>query len=241
LFLTVDMDWQNKNLAFQRKYLDDLLYWEPLAASSTDEAYLRYYNWAGMYLAAIAKIAGTTILEPCKTEKEGKQNPKEAELKPYDCDIELHAKFLVGKFSLDCGKFSIQAGELLIGKIERNFTTRQTTLSLGVGVYGGFGGSFAGIGAGAEAGLSMSAFLNIDKTGALTDGGIVNSAGASAGVKFEAGERLGFTKKFAEQQVGFESRLGINSGWTFDEGPLKNIIPPQEKPLNKNVKVYPQK
>lgn len=228
LFLNVDMDWQNKNLAFQRKYLDDLLYWEPLAANSTDEAYVRYYNWAGMYLAAIAKIAGTTILEPCKTEKAKKQNATDGDLKQYDCDIELHAKFFVGKFALDCEKFSIQAGEGLIGKIERNFTTRQTTLSLGVGLYAGIGGGFAGLGAGAEAGISMSAYLSIDKTGALTDGGIVNSASASAGVNFEAGERLGFTKKLAEQHVGFESRLGINSGWTFDEGPLKNILPPRK-------------
>ncbi|MBC7934812.1 MAG: hypothetical protein H7Y86_05555 [Rhizobacter sp.] len=241
LFLNVDMHWQNKNLAFQRKYLDDLLYWEPLAAGSVDEAYVRYYNWAGMYLAAIAKIAGTTILEPCKTKKERKQNAKNAVLKPYDCDIELHAKFLVGKFTLDCEKFSIEGGELLVGKIERNFTTRQTTLSLGVGLYAGIGGGFAGTSAGADAGISMSAFLSIDKTGALTDGGIVNSAGASAGVKFEAGEKLGFTKKIAEQKVEFESRLGINSGWSFNEGPLKNILSPQEKPLNKNVKVYPQK
>jgi Flp pilus assembly protein TadD len=241
LFLNVDMDWQNKNLAFQRKYLDDLLYWEPLAANSTDEAYVRFYNWAGMYLGAIAEIANTSILEPCKTEKQTGQDAKDSALKTYDCDIEFQAKFLVGKFTLDCEKFSMQAGELLIGKIERNFTTRQTTLSLGVGVYEGLGGSFAGIGAGAEVGMSMSAFLTIDKTGALTDGGIVNSASASAGVNFKAGEKLGFTKKLAEQKVEFESRLGINSGWSFNEGPLKNILTPQEKPLNKNVKVYPQK
>ncbi len=237
-FLDVDLAWQNKNLTFQRKYLDDLLYWEPLAAGSSDEGYVRYYNWAGIYLAAIAKIAGTTILEPCKTEKEKPQNVKDSLLKPYDCDIELHAKFLVGKFTLDCEKFSIEGGELLVGKIERNFTTRQTTLSLGVGLYEGLEGSFAGIGAKTEISISMSLYLTIDKTGALTDGGIVNSAGASAGVNFEAGERLGFTKKLAEQKVGFESRLGINSGWTFDEGPLKNIFSTQEKPLNKNVKAY---
>ncbi len=241
LFVNLNMDWQNKNMAFQRKYLEDLLYWEPLAASSTDEAYLRFYKSAGMYLSAIAEIANTTILEPCKTEKETTHNTTDSILKTYDCDIEFHMKFLVGKMTLNCETFSIEGGEGLIGKIERNFTTRQTTLSLGVGLYAGVGESFAGIGAGAEAGISMSAYLTIDKTGALTDGGIVNSASASAGVNFEAGERLGFTKKLAEQKVGFESRLGINSGWTFNEGPLKNILSPQEKPLNKNVKVYPQK
>ncbi len=240
LFANLNADWQNKNLAFQRKYLNDLLYWEPLAASSTDEAYIRYYNWAGLYLGAIAEMAKTIILEPCITEKEITQNAKDSVLKTYDCDIEFHAKFGVGKLTLDCEKFSIEGGEGLIGKIERNFTTRQTTLSVGVGVYVGVGGGFAGLGAGAEAGISMSAFLNIDNTGAITDGGIINRAGASAVVNFEAGEKLGFTKKLAEQKVEFESRLGINSGWSFNEGPLKNILTPQEKPLNKNVKVYPQ-
>lgn len=240
LFVNINSDWQNKNLAFQRKYLNDLLYWEPLAAASTDEAYIRFYNWAGMYLGAIAKIANTTILEPCKTEKQTNRDAKDSALKTYDCDIEFHAKFLVGKFTLDCDKFSIEGGEGLVGKIERNFATRQTTLSLGVGVYAGVGGGFAGVGAGAEAGISMSAYLSIDKTGAVTDGGIVNRAGASAAVNFEAGEKLGFTKKLAEQKVEFESRLGINSGWTFNEGPLKNILTPDQKPFNKNVTLYPQ-
>jgi Flp pilus assembly protein TadD len=241
LFAEVNTNWQNRNLRFQKKYLDDLLYWEPLAASSSDEAYIRFYNWAARYLSAITDIAQTTILEPCKPDRNTEAETINAALKTYDCDIEFHAKFGVGKFTLDCEKFSIEGGEGLIGKIERNFTTRQTTLSLGVGVYAGLGVDFAGLGAGAEAGIGMSAFLNIDNTGSVTDGGIINRAGASAGVNFEAGEKLGFTKKIAEQKVEFESRLGINSGWTFNEGPLRNMLNQTEKPLNKNVKVYPKK
>jgi len=240
LFVNVNTAWQNKNLAFQRKYIEDLLYWEPLAAASMDEAYVRYCNWVVMYLSAIAEIANTSILEPCKTEKAIAGNAKDSVLKTYDCDIEFHAEFGVGKLTLDCEKISIEGGEGLIGKIERNFTTRQTTLCIGVGVIASIGGGFAGIGASAGASIGMSAFLTIDKTGAVTDGGIINQASAGAGVNFEAGEKLGFTKKIAEQKVAFESRLGINSGWTFDEGPLKNVLTPQEKPLNKNVKRYPQ-
>jgi hypothetical protein len=240
LFATVDMAWQAKNFAFQRKYIDDLLYWEPLAANNTDESYVRYYNWAGMYLSSIAEISRTSILEPCKTEKEASSSVQEAFLQTYDCDIEFHAKLGVLKFALDCEKISIEGGIGAIGKIERNFTTRQTTLSLGIGVYAGVGGGFAGFGAGAEASIGMSAYLCIDKTGALTDGGIINRVGASGGLNFGAGQKLGFTKNLAEQKIGFESRLGINSGWTFNEGPLKNLLAPKEKQLNKNIKVYSQ-
>lgn len=241
LFKNIDEDWQQRNLAFQRKYLDDLLYWEPLAANNNTEASIRFYSWVSKYLEAIASMAKTSILEPCKAEKDIDHELKDTVIPAYDCDLEFHAKFLVGKITLDCEKFSIEGGEILVGKIERNFTSRQTTLSLGVGVYIGEGGSYAGLGAGAEAGMSMSAFLCIDKTGALTDAGIVNRASASASLDFQSSEKLGFKKKLAEQSIGFESRLGINSGWTFDEGPLGNLFPTnQPVQENKKVKLYPQ-
>jgi hypothetical protein len=49
-------------------------------------------------------------------------------------------------------------------------------------------------------------------------------------------------KKDAKEETGVGYKLGINSGWNFNEGPFKGMIgPAPEVPLNKNVNIYKPK
>jgi hypothetical protein len=59
--------------------------------------------------------------------------------------------------------------------------------------------------------------------GHLMDGGIQNGAKATAGIDFEAGERIKI-KKEIKKEVGFGWRVGINSGISFDDEPLKKLF-----------------
>ena len=121
--------------------------------------------------------------------------------------------------------------------------TRQSTISIGIGD-SFYEKGFKEVGVIKKAGVSvdagMSLYLTVDPSG-VNDTGMLVSAAALAGIEFEKGERLKFStdKKIA---VGGSYRIGINSGLDMRDAEGRDLLAPTpEKPLNKNVKVYPQK
>ncbi|MGZ5189644.1 MAG: NHL domain-containing protein [Flavisolibacter sp.] len=229
---------QIRYLNVERKYFDDLVYWNFLSATDNDDARRRFYDLVINHLRVLEKLCYTKILEPCK--------PVELKLQKYGdreiteipeilCPISFSMRFWIGKLDGDCEKISFKAGEGIKFRYERNFVLKQHTISMGVGAdIDKYEIKEAGIEAGAEFEATGSVYLTFDQQGNPTDGGLLGKLKAKVGVGFESGQKL----KFSE---GLSVQAGISSGLSFDPGPLKPLwdkIWEQEKPINKNVKIY---
>jgi Flp pilus assembly protein TadD len=237
-FAQFNEEWQKHNLQLYKDYFDELIFWSYLGSMDNDEFKIKFYDWIDKYLIMLQQLCQTKLIYGCQPEDADKPEPVVAgELKQYECPIEFEMPFLVGKLSIDCEKFSFSAGELVTFKYEKNFIgQRQSTMSLGIGA-GIYLLKVPGAPAGVEVSAGMSVYLSFDNMGHLTDGGLQTGAKASAGIEFEAGERLKL-KKEMKKEAGVGWRVGIASGINFDEGPLKGILNPKENPVNRNVNVY---
>src|SRR5690606_37451809 len=179
--------------------------------------------------------------EPCReTGVEDRPAPEEQPHEKVECPFDVQIPFVVGKITVNCEKFSFNAGEGVVFKYEKEFTgQRQSTMSIGVGLgidlSRGAGGAKGGLSAGGD----MSAFFVFDKTGALSDGGMRYGAGASIGLGFETGEKIKIKKAIDGVSAGW--RFAYNSGVNFDfePGPLKGLLTKSASaPSNRNLKPY---
>jgi hypothetical protein len=88
-----------------------------------------------------------------------------------------------------------------------------------------------------DAKIHMSVYLTVDRFGNVADAGLISEVKGSAKYGFE-----GSTKLKLKEDIGW--RIGINTGFSMNEGRLKNLIdktfgPEPEAPQkNKNVKIY---
>lgn len=136
-----------------------------------------------------------------------------------DCPLDLGISLVIGSIELNCEKFSIEGGELLMFKYEKNFKTRESTLHFGIGVNLDLDV--------VDVDATEYVFIKFDGNGGYSD----------AGIKTEASAETGFGPLGVKAEMGFT--LGIESGWNFNEGPLKYLLTPKpESPLNKKVKMY---
>jgi tetratricopeptide (TPR) repeat protein len=216
-FAQLTEDWQTRHLLVEKKYFDDLIYWNYLASFDDNDFRSRFYYWVNHYLGELGRLCKTKILEPCHPKEfQEPEKPAQTELKQFDCPVDLTIPFLVGKISMNCEKLSFKAGELVVFKYEKQFTgSRQSTMSIGAGV--GIDASYkAGpFKAGSEAGLDMSVYLSFDNAGNCTDGGMVYSVYAGGALDFAAGERIKLKKDVASVSEKIGWRFGINSGVSF--------------------------
>lgn len=239
-FAILNTEWQSRNLNVQKQYFDNLIYWNYLASLNEADYRVRFYGWVNTYLNTLTRLAIVKVMEPCNPdEAEEKDGPEGKELKEFDCPFELSRSFIFGKVQLDCEGISIKGGELLIFKYAKNFKTGQSTMSIGGGweMYGDKT-ELLGVEAGWEFGGSMSVFLNIDKDGNVSDGGIQYGLKAAAGIGFEEGEKLKFKKDIAGVDASIGWRIAWHAGLSFNEGPLRNYFNPKEVRKNKNVQIY---
>lgn len=127
--------------------------------------------------------------------------------KDADCPIDLEIPFVIGKINLDCKKFGIELGEGIIINYEKDFTNRNSTLAIGLGA----GVSIPGIGdqSSFEAGAKEQFFITFDGDNQPIDGGLIFETGA--GIPGVTGTSAGYT-------------LGVNSGFSFDPGPLSGLL-----------------
>ncbi len=218
-YLTEEM--QKKAKLIFGTYFDELVYWHYLVLHpiSNDDFKIKFYEFIEQYLVMMGGICQTKIIEPCEfkpitTTKESNN------IKDVTCPLDLGISFIIGHIELDCDKFSIEGGEGLKFKYEKDFKTRQSTMNIGIGIG-------LDLGYGVEIGAAEYAFIKFDGDGRYSDAGIKTEASVEAGV--------GNVKVKAE--VG--STLGIESGWDFNEGPFKYfLVPAPEVQQNKNVKIY---
>ena len=252
-FAAIWEDWQVKCLLVFKKYFDDLAYWGYLAQHNlrltnnlasnpppTDDYYrlVTFYPLVTAYLGVLQFMANPRIIKPCHFEP-ATATTDSFEIKEIECPLDLEIPFLVGKFEINCEKFSFKAGEGAIFGYEKNFNTNQSTISVGIGLKLELEAKVGPVKGGVSTNVGETLFISFDGNNHFSDGGLKFNAKASAGVEGEIGEAVKAKKDIVKKETGVGYTLGINSGWNFNEGPFKGLIgPAPEVQLNKNVKIY---
>ena len=166
LFADLTAAMQEKGKRIFRTYFDELVYWHYLSINpiSKNDFKMQYYYFIEQYLTTMGGICTTKIIKPCITTTT--TTTKESNnIKEMDCPLDFGISFIVGSIELDCDKFSIEGGELLMFKYERDFKTKESTLNVGIGVN-------IDLGKGFDIGLQEYAFIKFDGNGRYSDAGI---------------------------------------------------------------------
>ena len=235
-FAAITEELQKKHMLVFRTWFDQLVYWNYLTLEPTGDIYFRiqYYTTIIYYLNTLGSVGFTKIIEPCDFEPIV-ANCDSAKLKEIDCPINIEIPFVVGKFELNCKTFTLQAGEGVVFGYEKDFTTRKSTLDVGIGLKLELEAKFGPVHAGVSGSAGETLFITFDGNNRISDGGLKYDAKASGGVE----ANLGAKKETYTLEGGVGYKVGINSGWDFNEGPFKGMVgPAPETPVNKNVKVY---
>lgn len=246
-FAALTEDWQKKGKLVYQQYFDELVYWNylnlhPLA---DDKFKMLYYEYVIKYLATMVSICQTTVIEPCEFTSITATKESNA-IDEAECPLEISIPFIVGQFELDCDKIAFSGGEGAVFSYEKNFKTKQSTLSVGIGATLNIGKITVGpLEAKVSAGVSETLFITFDGDNKVSDFGLKVGAKVSAGAEVK-GEKEVASKKSIEvkreltkKEAGVSAAFGINSGCNFNEGPFKGMIGPKpEVQLNKNVNIY---
>jgi tetratricopeptide (TPR) repeat protein len=228
---TAVADKQQKQLYMARKIFNIETHYGYLACPNKETANAAFYKACANYLNELDRIAGTPILVAGKCEKDDTDPPSKPEsdkTHTMECPVDLSIPFVVGKIELNCEKFTFSAGEGLKFKYEKDFGSKQSTLSIGAGLQFEVGrafGIFSGeVGASAE----QSFYIVFDGDNNISDVGLAMqvevSAGAEASVDTpgDIGKQY-LTKEILDQKAEFGYTLGVNSGWTFNDGSISAI------------------
>ena len=122
------------------------------------------------------------------------QNASSAEFKDAQCPINLKIPFGAGKVSLSCKSFGIEVGQGVKFGYEKNFITKESTLSMGVGVDADIPGIL-------DAKAKEKVYIKFDAHNQPVDVGL--SAEASIGIKgMPPIASAGYT-------------MGVNSGFNY--------------------------
>ncbi len=246
-FAALTEDWQKKNMLVHQKYFDEVVYWHYLSLhpSGNDNFRLKYYEFIFGYLHTMGSICQTRTIEPCEFTPTTATKDSNA-IGEIDCNLEIEIPFIVGKFELNCDKIAFRAGEGAIFSYEKNFKTKKSTLSIGIGANIDLGKVNLGpLEAKISAGVSESLFITFDGDNKVSDYGLKFDAKISVGSEAKGGKEVApgksveVKRELTNKEVGVGYTFGINSGWNFNEGPFKGMIGPKpEVPLNKNVPIY---
>jgi len=223
-------DWQEKNKNHFNQLFDEVIYWNYLHMHPISDDYYRvncFYPLVTEYLGMLGKVGNTKIIESCHFEPTTATADSNA-IKDYDCPIDVELGIGPAKIQLNCEKFAFSAGEGLIFGYEKNFKTKQSTVSVGIGAKMDFGVKAGPLEAGVGVSATESVFITFDGNNGIADAGLKNEAGLSAGATF-----------VGTKEVNISSTFGINSGCNFAPGPFKGVIgPAPEVQINKNVNIY---
>jgi hypothetical protein len=136
------------------------------------------------------------------------------------CPVNLEIHFGVGKMSINCTRYELEMGEGIILNFEKNFNTRESTVAIGVGaaffVPGIPGTNLSPV----EAQSKEQLYITFDK----------NNQPSDIGMQWETELDI---KNLAAPDIKVGYTLGINSGYNFNEGPLKAILNPNPLTIKK--------
>src|SRR4030095_3048161 len=105
--------WQLKHTLFNKKYINQFIYWSFLNSYSSNEFKMKFYTYVGSYIAEMRGIARTVLWgPPCKDQLQQGNTPAQPILiEEPKCPIEFELKLIVGKIALSCEKFSFGVGQ----------------------------------------------------------------------------------------------------------------------------------
>lgn len=238
-FAQLNEEWQSRNLLIEKTHLDNFLYWGYFAAIDKDDFTVRFHQHVVSYLNTLSRLNVIKILEPCYLPEEDdwdREKKDTSATKEKDCAFTISTRFLFGKAEGDCEKIVFKAGDGIVFRYERNFILRQQTISLGLGKsIDQMELKVLGFEGGLEMEATVAGYLTFDLQGNATDGGVIAQAKVKAGLGFESGQKLKF-------KDGISLQAGINTGFTFEPGPLRplweKLKPQPEKPVNPRVKIF---
>jgi tetratricopeptide (TPR) repeat protein len=227
-------DIQVKQLNYAKLVYNDLSYWGYLAGMNVHLANAAFYGSVSKYLGdlrSMAKSTYQTSLCPLPG-NQGKKEASDEEVKKPECPFDINIPFIVGKLVLNCDKFSFKAGEALVFSYEKDFSSQQSTISIGAGLGFETNKSILGISGSANVGASESFYICFDANNSISDAGISFEANATASATAEGGLEGTLTlSKEVSAGASMGYKIGINSGISFNEGmidagPLSNIVTP---------------
>lgn len=238
--------WQLKHITFNKKYINQVIYWSFLNSFSSNEFKWKFYTWVASYLNEMRSIAKTELWGPPCKEMEQRNTPaREIPIEEPECPIDLEIKLIVGKIALNCQKFSFSGGELVRFKYEKNFKSKQSTMELGIGFGIDLGTGFGGYKGSVSLNASESIFITWDGNNSISDLGLSMGAKAAVGVEKSSSMKVGDivqeisnTKNIGSAETGVNATVGIDSGWTFNEGPLNSVLNSAPTQINPNVNIY---
>ncbi len=216
--------WQRKHVVINKKYINQFIYWSFLFSFSSDEFKMKYYLWVINYLEEMQRIARTELWgPPCKEMEQGNTPAEEIPLEEPHCPIDFELKLIVGKIALNCQRFVFSGGEVIKFKYEKNFSSKQSTLSLGIGATlelgGNVGGGFSGS---TSVNLGEAVFITLDGNNNFADFGMNAQASVSAQVSVVS-QQLVSGKADLECSAGINSGLTVSGSSSVESAPLKGL------------------
>jgi Flp pilus assembly protein TadD len=220
-YAALQRDFIGRTLAAQRGYVDEFIYWSQFMNTIGQGRSMVYSQVIGYFDFLKELSKQTKFIEPACTHETSPTFPAiPAEPIDVNCPFKLNFKFGVGKIAFSCDKFEIEVSAGVIAGYEKDFTTKESTLAIGIGTpslefipdaikipeleKGIIKGS-------AEA--KEQVYVTFDGEGNPTDIGLKFEAGVSVEVGSEEGAGFEF-----EAKSGYT--MGLNSGWNFETGSL---------------------
>lgn len=222
-FAYLTEEWQKKNLQLYRRYFDELVYWHYLSLYPTgkDNFNMQFYVFVEQYLVMIGSVAQTKIILPCNAKKIT-LSKESNEIKEFECPLAISIPFIVGSFDLDCDKISFSAGEGALFGYEKNFKTKQSTISIGIGAKLDIGKvSLGPVEAKLSVGVGESLFISFDGENKVSDAGLKFGGKFSAGAEIKGGKEISpgksieVSRELGNREAGAGYTIGINSGFNF--------------------------
>ncbi len=213
----VRKDWQKYQLRAARNVFYLFTYWQYLGAFDNYAAHASYYENASKYLTEINQLCQTQFVYPypyCQRPNVAKPAPQEdSTQKAPDCPINIEIPIIIGKIKLDCSQFVISGGEALRLKYKKNFTTGQSTMSVGAGLGFDVGKNFDGVNIKGSIKAEENFYVCFDGGNNFQDAGFSFEANASGSIDMKI-DGVPKSMNLASGEVGDGYKIGINSGWS---------------------------
>jgi tetratricopeptide (TPR) repeat protein len=181
-----------------------IAYWKPLFIQQRGLFDKDLYTARVAVLGAATNlIRGTGIHNSslCQDAIEPGEIEKNINFKDPECKLSVKIPLGIGGIELGCDKFKASFGEGIIGEIELNFKTFQSTIALGVGAQAQTGIVNAGVGA--------MHYITFDGDFNVTDWG--HRVQAGVGVAELTGDKLGLNALSADATLSVGVNSGVNS------------------------------
>jgi tetratricopeptide (TPR) repeat protein len=242
------IEYQKTWLPVYREYFDDLALWGRLEFPDKHLQRAAYAAAVSGYLAELLRLAETHFLNPCAPDNDGKKEEDPYEFKEPDCGIDIGFSFGVGSFSIDCNKMEFHFGGGLVADVVHTYKTHSTTIAIGLGLDGKFGGTKLKAGpiqGGFSATGKMQYFLTFDGV-RPADQGFIWEASVKYKQTLSTGLESGIKKidQVTTNSLDLSARTVFSFNNGFDsKGSLYDHIDKvmgvqKETQVNKNVKIY---